>query len=102
MRSKIAILLLSIFALSRVKKDAADLKELAPKQLKHIPSPDACLAFPDRIGKRRRSGTAIFAFGVWVHIFRHPILLATASFIVAAELDGQKKEAGISAIAITS
>ena len=91
-------------ALSRVKKDAADLKKLAPKTTEtYSPAQMLALAFPDRIGKRRKGQEQRYLLsGGTGAYFSTPDPVGNSPFIVAAELDGQKKEAGIRrAIAIT-
>ncbi len=91
-------------ALSRVKKDAAELKKQAPKTTEtYSPAQMLALAYPDRIGKRRKGQEQRYLLsGGMGAYFSTPDPVGNSPFIVAAELDGQKKEAGIRrAIAIT-
>ena len=91
-------------ALTRIQDQVLQLKSAAPALDTNMSSAQMlALAYPDRIGKRRngKGNRFLLSSGIGAY-FVSCDPLATYPFIVAAELDGQKKEAGIRrAISIT-
>jgi ATP-dependent helicase HrpB len=87
-------------AVATARRLAAQWHRAAPRDGDTV-DPDAmtgallALAFPDRIGKARATpGHYLLANGRGAH-FAEPQALSKAEFIVAAELDGQEREARI-------
>ena len=90
--------------LYRIKKEIAQLRKLAPQaQKSYSPAQMLALAYPDRIGLRRKGQEQryLLSGGVGARFFS-PDPVGENRFIVATELDGKKKEASIRrAISIT-
>ena len=90
--------------LARVKKEITQLQKLAPQTQKlYSPAQMLAIAYPDRIGQRRKGEEQryLLSGGMGAHLSR-PDPIGENHFIVATELDGRKKEAGIRrAISIT-
>ena len=83
--------------LSRVKKETAKLRKLAPQTEKsYSPAQMLALAYPDRIAQRRKGPEQryLLSGGMGAHFLPlDPI--GENRFVITAELDGRKKEAKI-------
>jgi ATP-dependent helicase HrpB len=92
--------------LARIREEAKRLSRLIPK---NAPQPDlgpasmVALAYPDRIGQRRKGDTPRYVLsGGKGAVLPDGDTLAAAGFIVATDLDGDKREAKVrQAIQIT-
>ncbi len=95
---------INVQVLARIKNHAKQLKSAAPMVDGRLTSGQMlALAYPDRIGKRRKAqeNRFLLSSGIGAYFAPHDPL-SNSAFIVAAELDGQKREAGIRrAISIT-
>ena len=87
----------NIETLGRIKDSACHLERIAPVvESKLTPAQMLALAYPDRIGQLREGQTGRFLLsgGMGAH-FKSYDLLENSNFIVAPQLDGNKKDAGI-------